>query len=92
MPFVCITVVTDGRVRYTVPQRISVDTMPDSLTVRFRVAEPMWDKCVAVYCGKKRLLQKKKRVLAPGEMEFVIIRRDSIPADAEELTVCIEEV
>ena len=79
-------------VRYTVPQRISVDTMPDSLTVRFRVAEPMWDKCVAVYCGKKRLLQKKKRVLAPGEMEFVIIRRDSIPADAEELTVCIEEV
>ena len=79
-------------VRYTVPQRISVDTMPDSLTVRFRVAEPMWDKCVAVYCGKKRLLQKKKRVLAPGEMEFVIIKRDSIPADAEELTVCIEEV
>ena len=78
-------------VRYTVPQRICVDTMPASLTVRFRVAEPMRDRSIAVYCGRQRLVQKKKRVLAPGEMEFVIIKRDSIPVGAKEITVCIEE-
>ena len=78
-------------VRYTVPQRICVDTMPDSLAVRFRVAEPMRDRSIAVRCGRQRLVQKKKRVLAPGEMEFVIIKRNSIPADAKEIIVCIEE-
>ena len=80
-----------GGVRYTVPQKIAWDTMPSSLTVRFRVAEPMRDRCIAVYSGKKRLLQKKKRVMAPGEMEFVILKKDSIPAGTKELTVCIEE-
>ena len=80
-----------GGVRYTVPQKIAWDTMPASLTVRFRVAEPMRDRCIAVYSGKKRLLQKKKRVMAPGEMEFVILKKDSIPAGTKELTVCIEE-
>ena len=86
-------VVLRGRdgVRYTVPQKIRLDTMPSSLTVRFRVSEPMRDRCIAVYCGKRRLLQKKKRVLAPGEMEFVILKKDSIPVGTKELIVCVEE-
>ena len=78
-------------VRYTVPQQLCPETMPESLVVRFRVAEPMRDRYISVYCDGVRLQHRKKRVLAPGEMESVTLRKDSIPADAKEIVVCIEE-
>ena len=78
-------------VRYTVPQQLCPETMPESLVVRFRVAEPMRDRYISVYCDGVRLQHRKKRVLAPGEMESVTLRKDSVPADAKEIVVCIEE-
>lgn len=78
-------------VRYTVPQRLHPETMSESLVVRFRVAEPMRDRYVSVYCDAARLQHRKKRVLAPGEMESVTIRREDIPAGAKEILVCVEE-
>ena len=78
-------------VRYTVPQRLHPETMPESLVVRFRVAEPMRDRYISVYCNDVRLQHLKKRVLAPGEMESVTIRKQNIPADTREIVVCIEE-
>jgi len=80
-----------GGIRYTVPQRLRPETMPESLVVRFRVAEPMRDRYIAVYCDGTCLQRNKRRVLAPGEMEQVIIRREYIPTKASEITICIEE-
>ena len=81
----------ENGVRYTVPQCLHPETMPDTLDVRFRVAEPMRDRWISVYCGGARLKHLKKRVLAPGEMETVTLRREEIPADASEIIVRIEE-
>lgn len=78
-------------VRYTVPQRLHPETMPESLVVRFRVAEPMRDHYVSVYFDDVRVQHRKKRVMAPGEMESVTLRREDIPADTREIEVCIEE-
>jgi len=63
-----IPLTTDGKVRYTVPQRITecVDT-----TVYFRVSDVFRDSKIVVRCGDRVLIEKKKQKLAPGEMETV---------------------
>jgi NADPH-dependent glutamate synthase beta subunit-like oxidoreductase len=68
-----IKLFTDGKVRYTVPQRINeiLDT-----TVYFRVADIYKDKKIVVKSADKVLLEKKKQKLAPGEMETVKLTRE----------------
>ena len=61
---------TDGKVRYTVPQRI---TEIKNTTVYFRVADVYRDAKIVVKDGEKVILEKKKQKLAPGEMETVLL-------------------
>ena len=63
-----ISLKADGRVRYTVPQRI---TKAADTTVYFRVCDVFRDKKVVVKVGDKVLISRKKQKLAPGEMETV---------------------
>ncbi len=70
-----ITLHADGKVRYTVPQRIT--ELADT-TVYFRVADVYRDKRVVVRCGDRVLISKKKQKLAPGEMETVKLTREML--------------
>ena len=70
-----ISLVTDGKVRYTVPQRISVE---ESVTVYFRVSDIYRDARIVVRDGDMVLISKKKQKLAPGEMETVTLTADMI--------------
>ena len=54
--------------------------MEDTLTVRFRVGAGYKDAYVSVYCGDKRIWHKKKRKLAPGEMEQVVLKKTDLTA------------
>ena len=65
-----ISLNTDGRVRYTVPQRI---TENKKVTVYFRVADVYRDVRVVVKDGENVLINKKKQKVAPGEMETVTL-------------------
>lgn len=81
---------TDG-VRYTVPQVLHPATMADTVTVRFRVAQPYQNATICVYGDGGQLLHRvKKRVMAPGEMESLSLRRADVAA-LSQLTFCIEE-
>lgn len=81
----------DG-VRYTVPQKIDAEYMKEQITVRFRVSDVFQNRFIAVYYDGKLISRKKKRVLAPGEMEQVIIKKTSIDEMPElsEITICTE--
>ena len=81
----------DG-VRYTVPQRVDLDRMAERITVRFRVADVYRDRYVSVYCGAKRIYHKKRRIMAPGEMEQVTLERAALLncAEADEIRFCTE--
>ena len=70
-----ITIKVDGKIRYTVPQRI---TAAKDTTVYFRVADVFLDKRIVVKAGEKILVDKKKIKLAPGEMESVTLTADMI--------------
>ena len=67
--------------------------MSDTVTVRFRVADVYSNRSIAVYYGDERVMSRKKRVMAPGEMEQVIIKRSDIDnrPDVDSITVCVEE-
>ena len=70
-----IKLVTDGRVRYTVPQRISANK---DVTVYFRVSDVYRDIRIIVRDGEKVLVNKKKLKVAPGEMETVTLTSEMI--------------
>ena len=79
-------------VRYTVPQSLDIRNMNDQVVVRFRVADVYKDRFISVYSGDERVSKRKKKVLAPGEMEQVILKKDSFKnyPDLEKIVICTE--
>ena len=82
-----ISIATDGKIRYTVPQRIS--TKKD-VSVYFRVGNVYRNSKITVKDGERVILSKKKEKLAPGEMECVKLTAAQI-GDASSLSFSIEE-
>ncbi len=89
-----ITLKTDGKVRYTVPQTITVTENTADVTVYFRPADVWRDVTVTVREGDSEgnILSKKKRIkVAPGEMETITVKAADLTAtSAETLYVSIE--
>lgn len=85
-------VVTDG-VRYTVPSVVNVDRMDGDSIVRFRVGDVYKNHYVSVYLNDERILHRKKQVMAPGEMENVVLKKDQLAAfdGLNTITVKLEE-
>ena len=85
-------VATEGA-RYTVPSTVNVARMDDNLTVRFRVGAVFKDSYVSVYFDDERVQHRKKRIMAPGEMEQIILTKRSLDEhpDIKTITVKIEE-
>ncbi len=70
-------VATEGA-RYTVPSTVNVARMDDNLTVRFRVGAVFKDSYVSVYFDDERVQHRKKRIMAPGEMEQIILQKKKL--------------
>ena len=89
-----ITLKTDGKVRYTVPQTITVTENTADVTVYFRPADVWRDVTVTVREGGAdgNIISKKKRIkVAPGEMETITVKAADLTAtSAETLYVSIE--
>ncbi len=82
----------ENGVRYTVPQKIDVENMKDKVAVRFRVADVYKDRFISVYYDDVRVSHKKKKVLAPGEMEQIVLKKDSFSEypELKRIVVCTE--
>ena len=67
--------------------------MEDLLTVRFRVGAVFKDSYISVYYNDERVMHRKKQVMAPGEMEQVVLSKQKLEAypDLERITVKIEK-
>ena len=88
-----INVKAENGVRYTVPQKINVMAMRDRLKIRFRVGDVYKDKFISVYAGEERIIHKKKKILAPGEMEEVLLEKAKLKNidGLSGIRVCLEE-
>jgi len=79
-------------VRYVVPGRMDPAHMEESLTLRFRVGRVMKRRFVNVYVDGKRVVHRRRAVMAPGEMEEVKLKRDMFDAGSvQSIRVCVEE-
>ena len=88
-----IRVTAENGVRYTVPEIINPGRMEDTLTLRFRVGAVYQDIYESVYVNDRRILHRKKKIAAPGEMETVVIKKDSFDqaGEVKSITVRLEE-
>ena len=88
-----ITLSAEDGVRYTVPRRIDLSKMEDTLTVRFRVGAVYQNAFISVYLDGERIMHRKKQVMAPGEMEQVVLQKQKLAAypNLKQITVKIEK-
>ena len=82
-----------GGVRYTVPKYVRPEEMEDNLTVRFRVGDVYKNKAIAVYFDDEQISKRRRPVMAPGEMEQVVLQKKKLAQypDLKHITIKIEE-
>lgn len=83
----------EGGVRYTVPSFVRPFEMEENLTVRFRVGDVYKNKAIAVYFDDRLIGKKKRQVMAPGEMEQVILKKKKLEEypETKKIMIRIEE-
>ncbi len=78
-------------IRYTVPQKIRLESRDEDVTLRLRVDGVYRNRRLTVLAGDAPVSSKKRRALAPGEMETIRLSRKSLPVGIRELRVLLEE-
>lgn len=80
-------------VRYTVPETINPMRMDEKLTVRFRVGNVYQNCYISVYFDEKRVLHRKRQIVAPGEMEEIKLSKEELLKypNLDTITIKIEE-
>lgn len=79
-------------VRYTVPQYIRPADMDEQIILRFRVDNVYKEGNICVYFDDKEFLRRKKRILTPGEMEEIRLKKKDLENNPglQSITVKIE--
>ena len=88
-----IPITFEGGPRYTVPASIDPKRVEGDLVIRFRVGGVMKNRRVRLYLDDEAVVSRKRPVMAPGEMEQVILTRKMFEdhPDLAEIRVCTEE-
>lgn len=81
-----IPIDTDGKVRYTVPHRI---TEKKDTKVFFRVANVYENAEIKVYSGDEVIFKTRKPKVAPGEMQCITLKEQPLE-NAEKLNIGLE--
>ncbi len=85
-----ITIRPGNRVRYTVPQYIESTEGSNDISIMFRPTDVYRDVQVVVYSNNQRIKAQKKKIVKPGEMQIVELKRDVLSKVVDNLTVSIE--
>ncbi len=80
-------------VRYTVPVSLDVERMEDIQVVRFRVGNVYRDAAIEVSFNGNVVSSRKKKVLAPGEMEQIVLKKIDLEQieDLRDITVAVRQ-
>ncbi len=80
----------DG-VRYTVPASLDTGRMEETQVVRFRVGNVYRDAAIEISFDGKVVSSRKKKVLAPGEMEQINLKKADLEqyGDLKEIRIAI---
>lgn len=91
---IIIPILSENGVRYTVPSILRPDKMEQKQTIRFRVGTIYHNCSLAVYYNEFCVLRQKKKIMTPGEMEQIILKREEIEKlhEGSRITLCVEEM
>ena len=81
-----VDVETDGKIRYSVPSKITVQK---DVRIYFRVDNVYRNAVIKVHSDGKEVFSKKKQKLAPGEMESITLKKELFQ-DAAKLSLSLE--
>ena len=82
-----IPLIPTGMVRYTVPVSLSPERMEEQVTVRFRVKDNIRRGIIRVLIDGEEKLRRKRPVMAPGEMEQVMLKREWFTGNEEKIEI-----
>jgi len=88
-----VKIEANNGVRYTIPQKVDISNIQDTLTVRFRVSDVFENRAICVYYDDQLVMKRRKRILVPGEMEQVVLTKKSFEEYpvVKTITVCTGE-
>lgn len=73
-----IPVITTDGVTYSVPSSINVDNMDEKITLRMRVNNVYKKSKLCMYFDDKLVKSRKRPVMAPGEMENMVLTKQEL--------------
>lgn len=85
-----IEVVNGKNISYVVPQKIDKN-LGGNVKLFFRVTNTFRDCTITARCGDKILLQRKKKIVLPGEMETLILTEAKLAETDGKIEVILEE-
>ena len=85
-----VPIMLGSGVRYSVPATVDPTHVTDNLTIRFRVGSVMKNRRVCLYLNDTPVLRKKRPVMAPGEMEQLVLTEAMLQESTPVKTIRIE--
>lgn len=84
-----VEVLNGKNISYVVPQKLDKN-INGGVKLFFRATNTFRDCVITAKCGDKVLLQKKKKIVVPGEMESIILTEKTILDTNKEIEVSLE--
>lgn len=81
-----IKIETGQGVRYTIPNFIDINSDDENFDIKFRTDNIYKNKKIKVYINDEIIMDRKKKIMSPGEMEIISIAKDNISKK------CLEKV
>lgn len=90
-----VTIRPQHGVRYTIPNTMHIEPLPEKIIIRFRVDSIYKDHSIIVCFGKQVIISKKRPIMAPGEMEQIVLTKEIMSKyhfrDGDEITIEVKE-
>lgn len=85
-----INIENGKNVSYVCPQRVD-KALDEHVKLFFRVTNTFKNCTITAKCGDRVLIQKKKQVAVPGEMETIILVKDKLKDACGKIEISLEE-
>ncbi len=80
-----VSIETDSKIRYTVPQHIT--DLSKDITLFFRTSDIYKNATIKVFDGEEEIIKVKKQKLAPGEMQNITIKSNLVKTNKLMITI-----
>ncbi len=84
-----VDVVNGDNVSYVLPQKLDKN-LKGNVKLFFRVTNTFKNCTIKAICGEQVLIQRKKKIAVPGEMEMLLLTGDKITSANGEIKVVLE--